>query len=104
MWRAVSFLSDPRRLRASGNGESLTSGATFDRRWVYVRARSPNPYEVDVVKDAAENSQALRDSRRAGSDLTAAEAAGADEAVLAELTKVRTCADERVESLRRRAS
>jgi hypothetical protein len=56
------------------------------------------------VQDAAENSQALRDSRRAGADLTAAEAAGADEAMLAELVKVRTRADERVESLRRRTT
>ena len=55
------------------------------------------------MKDAAENSQALRDSRRAGSDLTAAEDAGADEAVLAELAKVRSRADERVDSVRRRS-
>jgi hypothetical protein len=58
---------------------------------------------VVAVKDAAENSQALRDSYRAGADLVQAEAAGADESVLAELAKVRSCANERVESLRRRA-
>jgi hypothetical protein len=55
-----------------------------------------------TVKDAAENSQALRDSNRAGSEFNEAEAAGASPTVLAELAKIRTSADARVDSLRRR--
>ena len=56
------------------------------------------------VTDAAENSQALRDSVRAGSELLEAQEAGASATVLAELVKVRSSADARVDSLRRRAS
>lgn len=55
-----------------------------------------------AVKDAAENSQALRDSNRAGSEFNEAEAAGASPTILAELAKIRTSAEARVESLRRR--
>jgi hypothetical protein len=54
------------------------------------------------MTDAAENSQALRDSVRAGSELAEAQAAGAPASVLAELVKVRSSADARVDSLRRR--
>jgi hypothetical protein len=52
--------------------------------------------------DAAQNSQALRDSVRAGSELLEAQEAGASATVLAELVKVRSSADARVDSLRRR--
>jgi hypothetical protein len=55
------------------------------------------------MTDAAQNSQALRDSVRAGSELLEAQEAGASATVLAELVKVRSCADARVDSLRRRA-
>lgn len=54
------------------------------------------------MKDAAENSQALRDAQRAGSEFNAAEAAGASPRILAELAQIRTSADARVASLRRR--
>ena len=54
------------------------------------------------MTDAAQNSQALRDSVRAGSELLEAQEAGASPTVLAELVKVRSSADARVDSLRRR--
>ena len=54
------------------------------------------------MTDAAQNSQALRDSLRAGSELLEAQEAGASATVLAELVRVRGCADARVDSLRRR--
>jgi hypothetical protein len=59
---------------------------------------------VNAIKDAAENSQALKDSLRATSDLEAAEDAGAGPAVLAELARVRASADARVDSLRHRVA
>jgi hypothetical protein len=54
------------------------------------------------MKDAAENSQALRDSARAAVDLRDAIATGASGSDLAELTDVSKAADDRVVSLRRR--
>jgi hypothetical protein len=57
---------------------------------------------LNVMTDAAQNSQALRDSVRAGSDLLEAQESGASATVLAELVKVRSSADARVDSLRRR--
>lgn len=65
---------------------------------------SENRRGVRAMTDAAQNSQALRDSVRAGSELLEAQAAGASATVLAELVKVRSCADARVDSLRRRVS
>jgi hypothetical protein len=56
------------------------------------------------MRDAAENSQALRDSVRATSELEAAEVAGASPAELAELARVRASADARVSSLRHRVA
>jgi hypothetical protein len=64
--------------------------------------RSENRRGVNDMTDAAQNSQALRDSVRAGSELLEAQEAGASATVLAELVKVRSCADARVDSLRRR--
>jgi hypothetical protein len=59
---------------------------------------------VNAIKDAAENSQALKDSVRATSDLEAAEVAGEAPAVIAELARVRASADARVDSLRHRVA
>jgi hypothetical protein len=59
---------------------------------------------VNAIKDAAENSQALRDSLRATTEFEAAEVAGATPAVLAELARVLASADARVDSLRHRVA
>ena len=66
------------------------------------RTRAENTRGVSDMTDAAQNSQALRDSVRAGSELLEAQEAGASASVLAELVKVRSSADARVDSLRRR--
>jgi hypothetical protein len=64
--------------------------------------RSEDRRQVSDMTDAAQNSQALRDSVRAGSELLEAQEAGASATILAELIKVRSSADARVDSLRRR--
>jgi hypothetical protein len=66
------------------------------------RTGAENRRDVSAMTDAAQNSQALRDSVRAGSELLEAQEAGASATVLAELVKVRSSADARVDSLRRR--
>jgi len=55
------------------------------------------------MRDPAENSQALRDSRRANSDFDRAQMAGASSQVLAELAEVQASAQARLSTLRRRA-
>jgi hypothetical protein len=64
--------------------------------------REPRTGGQNAMTDAAQNSQALRDSVRAGSELLEAQEAGASATILAELVKARSSADARVDSLRRR--
>jgi hypothetical protein len=55
------------------------------------------------MRDPAENSQALRDSRRANSDFDHARAAGASSQVLAVLAEVQASAQARLSTVRQRA-